>query len=132
MDRDKAKTLRAKVLIALKSVENQLDVKISVGAITYTDSDFKMQLTGVDSVAGADNFLEAEFISKCGLYGFKPEHLGQKVRIGGNVHEIIGLKVRNRKYPIITRNLENMKEYKLAQWTVKNAIEQRDKASGSL
>ena len=130
MDKDKAKTLRAKIAIALKSVENDLDIKINVGTITYTDSDFKVQLTGVDSVAGADNFLEAEFLSKCGLYGLKPEHLGQKVKIGGDVHRIVGLKVRNRKYPIITKNMKNCKEYKLTQWTVENALKERDSRVG--
>jgi len=132
MDRDKAKTLRAKIAIVLKSVENDLDIKISVGSITYSDTDFKLQLSGVDAIAGADNFLEAEFLSKCGMYGFKPEHLGQKIRIGGDVHTIIGIKARNRKYPIITRNLKNNKEYKLTQWSVQNALDERDKRPGSL
>lgn len=39
MNGDKVKTLRDKLNIALKSVENSLDIKISVGVITYSDSD---------------------------------------------------------------------------------------------
>jgi len=126
MDKEKVKNLREKIAIALRSVENALDVKINVGRITYSDSDFKVQLAGVDAVAGANNFLETEFLSKCGLYGLKPEHLGQKIKIGGDVHRIVGLKVRNRKYPIITKNMKNCKEYKLTQWTVENALKERD------
>ena len=126
MDRDQARRLRIVLQQALKQVENGEEVKINVGPITYTDSGFKVQLTGVDSIPGADNFLEAEFLSKCGQYGLKPEHLGQKIKIAGDVHEIIGLKVRNRKYPIITKCLHSGKEYKLTVFTVKNALEDRN------
>lgn len=126
MDRDKAKTLRDKINIAIKSVENALDVKISVGSITYSDTDFKLQLTGVDSVAGADNFLEAEFLSKCGIYDLRMEDLGRLIRINGSVHKIIGLKVRNRKYPIITERQDNKKQYKLTAYQVLNSIKRGD------
>ena len=126
MDRDKAKTLRDKINIAIKSVENALDVKISVGSITYSDTDFKLQLTGVDSVAGADNFLEAEFLSKCGIYDLRMEDLGRIIRINGSVHKIIGLKVRNRKYPIITERQDNKKQYKLTAYQVLNSIKRGD------
>lgn len=123
MDKDKAKLLRVRISAALKKVEIGLDVQISVGGITYTDSGFKVQLTGVDSVPGADNFLEAEFLSKCGRYNLKPKNLGMKINVSGEVHKIIGLKVRNRKYPIITENLNNRKQYKLSAFVVQNALD---------
>ncbi len=126
MNGDKVKTLRDKLNIALKSVENSLDIKISVGVITYSDSDFRLQLTGVDSVEGANNFLESEFLSKCGRYDLRMEDLGRLIRINGSVHKIIGLKVRNRKYPIITERQDNKKQYKLTAWQVTEAIRRID------
>ena len=126
MDKDKAKTLREKLSIALRGVEVGLGVKINVGVITYTDTDFKLQLSGVDSIAGADNFIQTEFLSKCGGYDLRMEDLGRLVRINGNVHKIIGLKVRNRKYPIITERQDNKKQYKLTAWQVTEAIRRID------
>jgi hypothetical protein len=126
MDKDKAKTLRDKLSIALRGVEVGLGVKINVGVINYSDTDFNIRLTGVDSVAGADNFLEAEFLTKCGKYDLRMEDLGRLVRINGNVHKIIGLKVRNRKYPIITQRQDNKKQYKLTARQVTEAIRSID------
>jgi hypothetical protein len=126
MDKEKAKTLRDKLNIALRGVEVGLGVKISVGRITYSDTDFKLQLSGIDSIAGADNFLETEFLTKCGIYDLRMEDLGRLVRINGSVHKIIGLKVRNRKYPIITERQDNKKQYKLTARQVTEAIRRID------
>jgi hypothetical protein len=126
MDKDKAKTLREKLSIALRGVEVGLGVKINVGVINYTDTGFKLQLSGVDSIAGADNFLETEFLTKCGSYDLRMEDLGRLVRINGSVHKIIGLKVRNRKYPIITQRQDNKKQYKLTARQVTEAIRRID------
>ena len=126
MDKDKAKTLRDKINIALRAVENSLNVKINVGVINYSDTDFNIKLSGVDSIAGADNFLETEFLTKCGSYDLRMEDLGRLIKINGSVHKIIGLKVRNRKYPIITERQDNKKQYKLTAWQVTEAIRRID------
>ena len=122
MDTKKVNIIKADIKKALAAVEKKHNVLTHIGRITYSNHDMKFQMVVAESDGKADNFLAAQFLAKCHAYGFKPEDLGKKVNISGDVHEIIGLKVRNRKYPIITKCLHNGKEYKLTQRTVAEAL----------
>lgn len=125
MDNKKVNLLKADIKKTLAAFEKKHKVLVNIGRITYSDSDMKFKMTVAESDGKADNFLAQEFLSKCRRYGLEPESLGRLVRINGSVHKIIGLKVRNRKYPIITERQDNKKQYKLTQWQVKEAIKKQ-------
>ena len=125
MDSKKVDVIKADIKKALKTVENKHNVLTNVGRITYSDKDMKFQMVVAESDGKTDNFLAAEFLSKCRRYGLEPESLGTLIRINGSVHKIIGLKVKNRKYPIITERQDNKKQYKLTQWQVEEAIKKQ-------
>jgi len=125
MDTKKVDIIKADIKKALKAVEKKHNVLTNIGRITYSNNDMKFQMVVAESDGKADNFLAAEFLSKCRQYGLEPESLGRLIRINGSVHKIIGLKVRNRKYPIITERQDNKKQYKLTLWQVKEAIEKQ-------
>jgi len=125
MDTKKVDVIKADIKKALKAVENKHKVLVNIGRITYSSNDMKFRMTVAESDGKTDNFLAAEFLSKCRQYGLEPESLGRLVRINGSVHKIIGLKVRNRKYPIITERQDNKKQYKLTQWQVEEAIKRQ-------
>jgi hypothetical protein len=126
MDTNKVDVIKADIKKALKTVETKHKVLVNVGRITYSDNDMKFRMTVAESDGKTDNFLAAEFLSKCHKYGLEPESLGRLIRINGSVHKIICLKVKNRKYPIITERQDNKKQYKLTQWQVEEAIKKQD------
>lgn len=126
MDRDKADKIKIAIMANLREIEARYEVLFDIGRITYSNTEMNFKMSVVESDGSADTFLEAEFISKCGQYGLRMEDLGRLVKINGSVHEIIGLKVKNRKYPIITERQDNKKQYKLTAWQVTEAIRRID------
>lgn len=90
--------------------------------MSYTNTDFRCTMKCNKNDVGASNPLELEWNKKCDLYGFSPDDLHKKVRLDSGVHEIIGLKPSNRKYPIITRNINNNKQYKHGTTSILRAL----------
>ena len=52
-------------------------------------------------------------------YGFKPEDLGTEFESGGETYQIIGLKRRSPKFPILASRVRDRKTYKFAPEQIK-------------
>lgn len=51
-----------------------------------------------------ENEFKKEWNFNCRRYGFEKDDLGKMFYISNEGYEIIGLKTRNRKYPILAKN----------------------------
>jgi len=102
---------------ALKELEDKHGVQISVGAMTYSDTQFTFSSKAI--IGGSPEEVEkAEFKKHCGKYGFKPENYGTVMLIGGKQCEFIGFKTRATKMPCLVRDIENGKKYKCDTKTI--------------
>lgn len=81
------------------------------------------KLTLEFSKADADGNLETkmakDFRYSAVAYGLEPDDLGARyTSFSGSVLEIVGLKPRNRKYPIIVRNINTDQRFKVSELEV--------------
>ena len=118
-----AKELREELNAALSLVEKETGLKIKVGKCTYRSNRATFTIEAL-TVQDGEVFDEAatDFEVFCGDYGLEREHLGQVVTIHGKTRKIVGLKTRNRKYPIILEDLKTGKRYKYRASTIKAAL----------
>lgn len=105
--------LRKEIEDALASVSVRHGIHIKTGRCSFMDSSATMKLEM--AVIGADGVVhtkEAEaFRNFAGMYDLKRDDLGQKFVAGGTTYEIIGLKTRARKRPILCLSEDNGKTY---------------------
>jgi len=115
--------IRNDMTSALKDIEKKHGVLFNLGRISYTDLDFRVAIKCHANSNGANSPLELEWMKYCQSYGFQTSDLMKKVKLSDEVHEILGLKVRNRKYPVITKRLRDGRQYKWTQYQVQRALE---------
>lgn len=118
-----AKELREELNAALALVEKETGLKIKVGKCRYQSNKATYTIEAL-TVQDGVVFDEAatDFEVFCGDYGLEREHLGQVVTIHGNTRKIVGLKKRNRKFPIILEDVKTGKRYKYRASTIKAAL----------
>ena len=121
MDRDKIKMIRGEMEKALNDMGAKHGLSFSLGTITFTDTDFSVKVRGIDhDVTTAGSALELDWNKYKARY---PELegivLGQRFRNDkGDVYRIVGLKPKNRKYPVIAER-EDGKSFKFSTYAVK-------------
>ena len=91
---------------ALAAMAELYGIDIRVIGKTYTGSSFaniKLSLAIKDSDKGIPmDENAANFVRRAHIYGLKPEDLGKTfTSAGGRKYKIVGLKPRNRKYPVL-------------------------------
>lgn len=121
MDREKAKMVRSEMEKALNEMGQKHGLKFSLGTISFTDTDFSVRVRGMDSnYTTASNLMEVDWNRYKSRY---PELsgivLGQRFRSDkGDVFSIVGLKPRNRKYPVIAKRETDGKQFKFSTYAV--------------
>ena len=92
--------LRVEMEEALKQVAERYDLGISLGRITYTETNFKVKVEvatkSEDGVVGSQAALAFGQYSKWD--GIKPEALGQRFNFKNKDYTITGYNTRARKY----------------------------------
>ena len=116
MDRAQVSMIRDEVQKALDNVGATHGLTFDIGRITFTDKDFSVKIRGIDNnVTSAGSAMEFDWNQSKHKY---PELdgivLGQRFRNDkGDVYRIVGLKPKNRKYPVIAQR-EDGKQYKFS------------------
>ncbi len=104
---------------SLKSVEEKHNILFNVGRITFNNDNFRCTFKCLSNEEKVSSVLEIEWNAFYHLYGFEKDDIYTELRLNDNVHQIIGLKTRNRKYPVITKNLLTNKQFK---WTAEKVL----------
>jgi hypothetical protein len=106
MDRNQAQNISSKIMEALKTIEGDLGVTFSRGNGKYDSSSFNMKVTAtIDNVDGSTQTPEMiDFQREAHYYGLEASDLGTTFTQNGKTFEIVGLKPRSRKYPILGKD----------------------------
>ena len=118
----------AKIRIALKeafkAVEEEFNMTLKLGNITYEDESFRAKLTSINNTKeGKTVTPEAlNFKREAYLYGLNLADLGKVIVIQGAKYIITGLNPRNIKYPILCTSIAKGVNYKFNSDTVRTAL----------
>lgn len=94
------KLLRDDIEDALKKLQEKHSVLMQLGNITFMDSKFTSRLNGI-------------LIENFKLVHDTKAEIGMKILFQSKIYEIIEL--RNQRYPIIIKDVESGKKYKLSE-----------------
>ena len=122
-NKENLNSIRSKFEKELKVIGNKFGISFNVNTIRFTEKSMHCKLEGNLSNNGSnESFLAIEFKEKCHKYCLKSEDLYKTFSSNDKSFKIIGLKVRNRKYPIIAVNILNGKSYKFSIHQIKDRI----------
>lgn len=116
MDRAQISMLRDEMAKVLSDLGATHGLTFDIGRITFSDKDFSVKIRGIDNnVTAASSAMEFDWNQSKHKY---PELegivLGQRFRNDkGDVYRIVGLKPKNRKYPVIAQR-EDGKQFKFS------------------
>ena len=99
---------------AVKDLEKKYGVQIDLGNVRYSDFNFSTKMT-VSNAGSKEEAAKRNWDLNCSLFGFKKEHFGQEILVTGKTMKIVGIKPRNRKYPIIVESAGT--QYKISAAT---------------
>lgn len=123
-DKTNLSTFRQKFDKMLSDFHQETGVALKIGNIRYDENSFRTTLQGfVQSVSGDGPTPDKiEWDRVCVRYGLKPEHFGETIDLGfGRSYKLVGIKSRNRKYPIIGEK-DNGQRYKLTLQDAKTGL----------
>jgi hypothetical protein len=121
--KDNLKLIREALNQALISVSTKFDIDLKVGAITFTQDSFTAKL--IANIKKSSEEKESECLEEWNQYaeliGLKKEHYGKSFTAQGKTFTITGLKLQNRKMPVLASDT-NGKKYKLSVETIQNYL----------
>ena len=120
MDKIVLKDIRGDLTKVLGTLSEKYNVVFDIGTFRYNENTFKVTLeaTKVDPEHTQEKKMVVDFKSLCHKFGLKKEDLGKTFFSIGEAYRIVGLKPKNRKYPIIAEKVDSGKSFKFSQYTV--------------
>jgi hypothetical protein len=123
IERPVVKTIRKDIQDALDKVGEKFGLAFSVGTISYTNDSIGARIEGALTSTPGEPKMAVDFRKNCWKHGLKESDLG---RVFSNHKlerfKIVGLKPRNRKYPIIAEKVSNGRTYKFSPMSVKMGL----------
>lgn len=119
-------TFRSEFKDAVAELEKKHGISISIGNINYNSTKFTTKLEVVDSRPDEDGNVvtgeQAAFNANCGVVGLSPHHYNAKFSHRRNDYILVGVKPRNRRYPIIAEDVISGRRYKLTKDVLEDII----------
>ena len=115
----KINSVQSKIKAAIAQIEKEENVKISFGGIRYNSAYYTSQIKV--STLEKNEKVKGVYESICRSLGFTQDVVGMSFISRGIPHEIIDIKTRNRKYPIIAKTKDG-KQYKFSVSSIKTLI----------
>lgn len=110
--------IQEKIKKALAQIEKEEDVKISFGSARYNSAFYQTQMK-VSTTVKTEQVKDV-YTSICKRLGFTQNIIGMQFNGPSGVYEIIDIRTRSPKYPIIARVGNKQYKYTVAQ--IKNLI----------
>ena len=119
--KESVQRIQSKIKLAIASIEKEENIKIDFGITKSTPTNFVSQihvnsLDSKDSLEVSNLYLE---MSK--RLGFSQNIIGLKFATEKGHREVIDIKLKNRKYPIIVKTLDG-RQYKYSTDGIKRAV----------
>lgn len=104
---DKAKVVKVsdEIRDALKEIAARHGLRLKQGNVRYGDFGFRETIELLDPAAKSREAMAFE--ASADLHGLKPSDLGTKVKFGAETYEIVGLKLRACRKPIMLRRVRD-------------------------
>lgn len=118
------KSVSESVMEALKPLEESYGVTFQLGNGSYDSNSYKFRINCLKlSKDGEPICTEKEDFKKyCNLFGLEESDLGKTFKCRNNIYKLYGLKPRNRKYPVLAKDVMNGKIYKFSAYNVKSFL----------
>jgi len=110
---------------ALEPVAKKFGISIDNGSGSYTDDNYtlKIELAVIGEDGTANSKLVTDFKHMCSRYNLQIDDLGKQFKVSSGVtYEVKGLSRRSHKFPIIVKNIDNNKMYKLTIQSVQRGL----------
>jgi hypothetical protein len=108
---------------ALQEIGEQYGITLTVGRGSYggETGTLKIELATLGENGEAESPAAKEFkqCASMGTVGLEPTDLGRRFVSNGEEFEVSGLKMRNRKYPVLATKVSNGKVYKFSAMAVR-------------
>jgi len=115
-----AKLMRVEMQEALDNIGKRYGMAFEIGRITFDDNSIKASVEAVLTTAPGESKMAVDFRKHCFKHNLKPSDLGRtftNTRL--ERFTIVGLKPRNRKYPIIGQRVSDGKQFKFTSHAVR-------------
>jgi uncharacterized Zn finger protein len=119
IDRARVRSIQAKIQKALKEIEAEENVTISLGGASFNSAYYTTKLKVSTNVK--NDVVKGVYESVCRRIGFTQDIVGMSFDQGGITFEVTEIKTRNRKYPVIAKNKAG-KSYKFTVEVVKRLM----------
>ena len=121
MTRQHVDIVHERLVEKLNSLAEELGLSLDFGGVKYntTNGTFK---TSITLTCEADNGMPISFEHDAPRVGLEKSDFGKVFNYNGNSYEIVNIKPKNRKYPIIVNQLRNGKTYKFSSFQVKTCL----------
>lgn len=125
MDKQTLKQFREDFQENVKALEDKYNASIVLGNIRYGENQFTSKLTFTEVTEGVPRE-DAKWIESLRIhgheYGLDEEDYGTNFTKGADEYEVLGIKPKARKYPIVGRNVSTGKLYKFTQRAIQTHI----------
>jgi len=117
---DKINSVQRKIKNFLAEIEREENVKITFGTCRYDAAQYGTRMT-VKTLVKSES-TETVDVSNCKRLGLPSNVIGMTFLLRGVKYQVTELKMRNRKYPIIAKNIRTNKSYKFTPTSVKSYL----------
>lgn len=121
--REKIRDMRKDIDAALKEVAEKHCVTIEAGNASYSSKSFSLKLNITENASDGSTVSQGEldWEKSHWKFGLDKDLFGKTFKTNKGEYEIVGLKPRSYKYPVLGKSLKDGKTYKFPEATVKKA-----------
>jgi hypothetical protein len=116
----KIKSVQDKIKAAIAQIEKDEQVKIEFGSCRYNSAYYNTTMKVTTLVKSEKVSGVFESISK--RFGFTQNIIGMQFNGRNGIYEIIDIKTRSKKYPIIAKSLSTGQQFKYSVASIKTLI----------
>lgn len=110
LDRKTIKSIRADLDTAFATIEQKYGVEFSLGAIRFSDTDFRSTLRCKSADSDADRKIFERNALRVGL---KKTSFGKTFKYVGRDYRVVGVNTRAKKYPVQVEDVATGGRYKM-------------------
>jgi len=127
LNKDTVKELRDGLDKMMQKFGQENGITIKLGTVRYSSDNFKIPIEGMIDRGDGLTFEAGEFLKHYEKYGLVASDLGREfITESGKCMKITGLKTRNRKYPILAKEVDTDKNFKYSAEFVRFSLDSRD------
>lgn len=116
----KVREVQSQIKKAIKEIEDKNNVQIKFGSVSYNSAYYTttMKVTTTEKSEKVNSVYEVI----CKRLGFTQNIIGMQFQGTNGIYEVVDIKTRNRKYPVIAESKSDGKMYKFSTNHIKSLI----------